>query len=1105
MSEKADSSLEELRADSRLLLPPHEISRFSLLFSQAPDAGAAFSLLRLHQQLAEDEQANRRRVASVLEDETTSRSCAFIRVVSFMAQWFQRSKPTKGQDGRSWCPPEEEVGQVVSLLQFAVLICLDSASELELTREGSRKGSVSKSHASGVVGAGRGNGGDIGPSKWVLKRQSTLLLLRLHQHSPSSPEQGGSKAEKTPKSPPPKYDAMKNWRSTDPARIHSMRDTDSLYGDKISAGQESACAESVFRFLLEDALVLLSHATAPAAASEERPSTASRALLALHYYALVLLAAALLRFEPITNTVFLNRLFPVGSAGSIGPQHPILFPLAYHTEPSIRWAAALTLQHSLEYLGCFYVAEELKPRANETKKIGSSVRAFVPLSVQSGVVLSTLHARLKTIAEQLSQHRVGGGEEGKSQEMLSENRLVSDPSTRSLVLELWGTLVSVTPYSRCPSAMEPLEAMLRLPLLRYSFGADSGVAMSDQHSKRKGGPDHPAGAGNAIERDASAAFLAFCVSRVHRSPNLPALLFADVHSAGSPLKYPLLLSRNSLIGSLLFTSRGSGRSFAAWRCMTEVMRFFPSVLTSSPAREPESLPPLEVLWQWSEECREGLFSKTVGSGNGDSTLVRAGEGGGQQDSPAQALAECLRCWSHFMGSTWQPFDGKADDPALAHLHPTVAAGVTSVEPTAAAAPRATLDQTIAVFRRVLQPVWKQMRKELEDDYGAAQSRCQQWVKGELLGGSSDVNRASHRGLREEEGVWMMALRCAAQVGDACVQRLIKETGEVFISTAVEDMVTLVDACAWKSPYAAVRAEAFNTIAVWFWSYPSLDRYISRLLTRTMERLMGGESSEQCLVKAAFALSNLAARLPAGCSTPPLQLDEEKIGWLCEAAAHAASGGMRGAYPALQHHGIRIMRMLFEVLTVDACIAALEVAPDEVVAECFLNHLLHFLSSSRDPKLRWNAATAVGVAIHREEVFEAEPENASKAILCLTTAVKKDPVYKVKLMAVEALAKVFPKGLRGEYSAHGDYCPDVLEDLCLALQGESAVVESGGRPSAGDGAAWASASDAMMKVKSDFRRALIQSLEALLRVAHPSETFQSVMARYGDLLQKGGLL
>lgn len=337
------------------------------------------------------------------------------------------------------------------------------------------------------------------------------------------------------------------------------------------------------------------------------------------------------------------------------------------------------------------------------------------------------------------------------------------------------------------------------------------------------------------------------------------------------------------------------------------------------------------------------------------------------------------------------------------------------------------------------------------------------------------------------------------------------------------MVSFVQHCVASDPRTEVRAEALQTIGVWCWAYPSLDAMLlHRGLYRVTVEVLRADADPHCRSKAAWALSNLCARLAdssdrASSSPPPppsssfsLRHQPELMQWVCEAALCATSWRVQQeaeyAHPmpgyarhttrssstttasstsaasvmveSVLHHGVRMMRALLQLLSVEECwqcapkcpmdrrdrlgnegdpkgFGGDEVPPnrrltrqkdgrnhphwvddeeeEEVVIEAFLTRLTRFLSSPRNVKLRWNAAMALGVAVSRKDIFEAEPSGTSSAILLLCDVLQRDTFFKVRIRVVEALGGVCLEGLQGEYSAHGDYTPIVIQAMCEALE------------------------------------------------------------------------
>lgn len=223
---------------------------------------------------------------------------------------------------------------------------------------------------------------------------------------------------------------------------------------------------------------------------------------------------------------------------------------------------------------------------------------------------------------------------------------------------------------------------------------------------------------------------------------------------------------------------------------------------------------------------------------------------------------------------------------------------------------------------------------------------------------------------------------------------------------------------------------------------------------------------QCLCEAALCATSMRirSRMSTPCHSPSSLRHPRNSSFLSPNALNS-----------VVNHGVRMMRGLLQVLSVDECVqtavkcSMIEAGADagegcgriwkhdyydhhhdrnrngiddcnsddkeeeEVLIEAFLSRLSEFLAVSWDVKVRWNAAMALGVALRRIDIFEAEPAGASSAILLLCDVLKRDTFFKVRIRVVEALSGVCQEGLKGEYSGCADFTPTVVDALCVALQ------------------------------------------------------------------------
>ncbi|KAG8347306.1 putative protein of unknown function (DUF4042) [Trypanosoma vivax] len=475
-----------------------------------------------------------------------------------------------------------------------------------------------------------------------------------------------------------------------------------------------------------------------------------------------------------------------------------------------------------------------------------------------------------------------------------------------------------------------------------------------------------------------------------------------------------------------------------WRCVVQLARMHPLVVSAH----------FSLLIDASL-----TILRAIQNAGGYLTCADTSEEVTQLDA---TLSECLRAWLHFMGYLWQSFDGRSADPALRHDM---------------ASHRATLEQKQNIMTSLLIPTL-------------------------LLTSDDFPYTETHRA----------ALRCVAQVGDETLQML---------SPTVRGKIRAQVIAGTASRHDDVRAEAITTVGVWSWKYVTFDSELPDFVNRSVSALRN-DPCARVRFKAAFALSNITSRL---CETEEDHLTEfsetkrlgddktatsegivnnvllrqspQHVQLLCDIAVYATLPHQEAA---IASHGIRMMSHLLRCLTFEELIAELTVdglEQPQGVAEGFFDTLLRFmLPSSRDAKLRWNAACALGFALAREVVFDAEPKGATKAVERLCVLLCHDCIFKVRTQAATALGRISPTFLvAGRYAA-SDLTLTVTRALCSALQ---QVV--------GD----ETENFAQYKEQGALRVALKRALEVMITGAAPSGKVQSVFAEYRRLLVEEGLL
>lgn len=700
---------------------------------------------------------------------------------------------------------------------------------------------------------------------------------------------------------------------------------------------------------------------------------------AIQFYTLSLTAAALRRFDNTSNGPFLTRLFPVesGSRGKAPSTSPkhLVLHPLLHSPHPEVRWAAALLLQHA--LGQLSCFHIAEEPHRQQRPL-----AFVPLSVQSGTLLLQLHKCLMwALLNQASSSAAS-----------SSAAMLSAP----LTLQLFSILCSATPYTRCRSSAEEIQRLFSLPdFIRPLFSSEPSTAA------------------------AGISLLATVIRRVGLQLHVNQFLTAPVPSCCLPLhdgaETESPPTSSSLWAALISTLDDRP---ILWRSVTQVARFYPSLvqqhfdhlLTSSE----------RLIQRCIEEPQQSAEHRKV-------VEERFG------------VAEMLRCWLHFVGFVWNPFDGKAEDPAR----------------TAVCEPRGTVSEKITVFQQLL---------------------CR--LVTALLPSNNSAATAAPRDSWQREVV-LGVLRGFANAGEECIEAIgSTPEGEKTLTRVLHFVQHLCE-----DQDAVVRSEALSTIGVWLLAYPLTESYSEQLVMTAQSRLMLDEDAD-CSTKAALALANASARL-----SQPKGLSADLIPALCEAAVFACCGS--GACEGVQPHGIRMMSMLLGVLTVEDAIAPLDELPDEVVAEAFLRLLIDYLVHATEAKLRWNAAVALGVAISREVLFEAEPVYTSRAITVLCDVVQSDRVWKVRTRAAGALGGVLSGGLCGKYG-HKDATPEVLSTLCAAF---AATSEEGKRER----------NPKLMHPFEEYRRELRNAIEKVMRDAPHTPSVDTVLTNYFSVLQKERLM
>ncbi|CBZ26848.1 conserved hypothetical protein [Leishmania mexicana MHOM/GT/2001/U1103] len=811
--------------------------------------------------------------------------------------------------------------------------------------------------------------------------------------------------------------------------------------------------------------------------AEDATDNDAAAAVELQTMALWTLAAVLVRFtdSPFNATVFLPVLFPqvdVRSLAGAAVRHPLLQPLL-RGDPrniSLRCGAAAALTALLHKLRSTlqYAEEPQKGRQ----------AAFLSLAAQCGTILASLHESLCWGLLQSQQQQPQNAGDGT---------VTATPSSAAAVplLNTYATVVSVTPYHRCPRSREVALGTLQLPVMHFFLAHDEAGAFV------------PATVlvSNILKSDTMRVAAA----------QLPVTAEAQTGKQGRSEGYETAATggdRAAVAASFLqaMLSHADTR-VEVWRCMVPLSRLYPRLVSN----EFEALMAASVkmasaltAWEAAEASgsavveREDILTSqgqlspapsasatlsrptpSVAEGGGSNAEERSvpppmyeeGEGpdpdaGAAPPSPQRSQAptvsldafmECLRTWLHYMGYVWKAFDDNASDPA---------------QRPEGQVDRATVEHKQRIHEELLRPAMRLRR-------------C-----------GADVRT--------------MTLRCIAQIGNEYMSTVADRS-------LCEEFVAYVQSSA-ADAQPRVRGEALTTLGVWLWQYTSMDDFACVAIDSAVHSLTT-DPNPVVRTKAAFALSNVTGRLPEG-SCAVVRNSPDYIATLCSTAMRAA---VIDAESGVQGHGIRMMNHLLQVLTFEELISEVEEF-EEGVAEGFLRVLLECLRANntrgghnsyqegdgvgesggtgaafrryavpREAKHRWNAACALGMGLSREEVFEAEPKYAVEAVEALCTAVVRDHIFKVRTQAAGALARIPGHCLSGTYTAT-DMTPTVVASLCKAL--ETATSTENFR---------------QYKEQGSLHDALRSALAVMMASTTPSNELEKVFTSHMKVLQKEGLL
>ncbi|CAG9573429.1 conserved hypothetical protein [Leishmania major strain Friedlin] len=855
-------------------------------------------------------------------------------------------------------------------------------------------------------------------------------------------------------------------------------------------------SSSLSRSQVADAASRISNSSAVAVAADTRGGLAptpvedatdndAATAVELQTMALWTLAAVLVRFtdSPFNATVFLPVLFPqvdVRSLAGAAVRHPLLQPLLRgdprNTSLLCGASAALTaLLHKLR--STLQYAEE-PPTGRQA--------AFLSLAAQCGTILTSLHESLCWGLVQSQQQQPQNAGHGT---------VSTTPSSAAAVplLNTYATVVSVTPYHRCPRSREVALRTLQLPVM-HSFLAHDEVGafvpatvlvsnilkndtmrvaaaqlpgMTETQAGQQGrseGDETPAAGGDRAA--VAASFLQAVLSHADTR--------VEVWRCMVPLSrlYPRLV--NNEFEALMAASVKVASALTAWEAAEAAAEAAAMASVSVVAEREDDLNSqgqLSPAPSASATLSRPTQSASGGGGNNAEErgvpppMYGEGEGAGPDAGAAplslqysrapaaslDAFAECLRTWLHYMGYVWKAFDDNASDPA--------------------------------------------QRPEGQVDRASVEHK--QRIHEELL-------RPAMRLRRCGADVRTMTLRCIAQIGNAYMSTVADRS-------LCEEFVAYVQSSA-ADAQPRVRGEALTTLGVWLWQYTSMDDFACVAIDSAVHSLTT-DPNPVVRTKAAFALSNVTGRLPEG-SCAVVRNSPDYIATLCRIAMHAA---VIDTESGVQGHGIRMMSHLLQVLTFEELISEVEEF-EEGVAEGFLRVLLECLRANntrgghnthqegdsvgesggtgaaslryavpREAKHRWNAACALGMGLSREEVFEAEPKYAVEAVEALCTAVVRDHIFKVRTQAAGALARIPGHCLSGTYTAT-DMTPTVVASLCKAL--ETATSTENFR---------------QYKEQGSLHDALRSALAVMMASTTPSNELEKVFTSHLKVLEKEGLL
>lgn len=313
-------------------------------------------------------------------------------------------------------------------------------------------------------------------------------------------------------------------------------------------------------------------------------------------------------------------------------------------------------------------------------------------------------------------------------------------------------------------------------------------------------------------------------------------------------------------------------------------------------------------------------------------------------------------------------------------------------------------------------------------------------------------------------------------------------------------------------------EALITLGVWTLKYPSLLQFHDMFLKAASKAMVSRASDGIACQKASFVLSNIASQTLD--ENSPCRRDTDLMLLLCDCAAFAASVTKSKHFcnslstcSSIAGHSVRMMHFLLKALDESTLIAELEGHP-EGVANYFLETLADlvlspsFTNAQRgvyETKTRWNAAHAIGEAVSRREVYQADPPASRKCFHSLLGAIETDTNFKVRSRAVNAVSKIvlaycgrgtpqapLSKDERQQRNVvqkeWEEVLPQALQILCNALETLSQQTQS----------------FVQYKEASVLRNEIVQGLRVLLDAAPCTERFQTSMKQNKSLLVSEGL-